>query len=154
MLEGLSGALFEPLDTLPDRLLSFTKFSFELLPHYSEGETLRPCRYLLHVLNLPQRQQRPFCTQNQNMCLGFEQFAGRMLFYRPFVLSRSGVRSSGKANLVCPVRALESYFRRTTQWRLWFSQEGFPPTKHTFSRWIVDTVPLAYNILAHGHLSL
>ncbi|MGL4804411.1 MAG: hypothetical protein ACRC15_04575, partial [Cetobacterium sp.] len=57
-----------------------------------------------------------------------------------------------KLNLLCPVRALDTYVHRTALWRkgeqllVCFGphNRGRPASKHTVSKWIVETISLAY----------
>ncbi len=53
---------------------------------------------------------------------------------------------------MCPVRALDTYVHRATQWRrsdqllvcVGPPRRGLPATKHTISRWIVETITACY----------
>ncbi|KAI2659312.1 tRNA-5-methyluridine(54) 2-sulfurtransferase [Labeo rohita] len=57
-----------------------------------------------------------------------------------------------KLNCMCPVRALDTYVHRAARWRksdqLFVcygpAKRGFPATKQTLSRWIVDAISTAY----------
>ncbi len=57
-----------------------------------------------------------------------------------------------KLNCMCPVRALDTYVHRATQWRrsdqllvcVGPPRRGLPATKHTISRWIVETITACY----------
>lgn len=60
--------------------------------------------------------------------------------------------SQTKLNLLCPVRALDMYVLRTAEFRkaeqlfLCFgsARKGFPATKQTLSKWIVEAISFAY----------
>ncbi len=57
-----------------------------------------------------------------------------------------------KLNLLCPVRALDAYAHRAAPWRkegqlfvcFGMPKKGFPATKQSMSRWVVETISLAY----------
>ncbi len=57
-----------------------------------------------------------------------------------------------KLNCMCPVRALDTYVHRATQWRrsdqllvcVGPPRRGLPASKHTISRWIVETITACY----------
>ncbi len=58
-----------------------------------------------------------------------------------------------KLNLLCPVRALDTYVHRAAPWHkadqlfVCFGppKKGCPATKQTISRWVVETISLAYD---------
>ncbi len=57
-----------------------------------------------------------------------------------------------KLNCMCPVRALDTYVHRAALWRrsdqllvcVGPPRRGLPATKHTISRWIVETITACY----------
>ncbi len=57
-----------------------------------------------------------------------------------------------KLNCMCPVRALDTYVHRATQWRrsdqllvcVGPPRRGLPASKHTIGRWIVETITACY----------
>ncbi len=57
-----------------------------------------------------------------------------------------------KLNCMCPVRALDTYVHRATQWRrsdqllvcVGPPRRGLPASKHTISRWIVEAITACY----------
>ncbi len=56
-----------------------------------------------------------------------------------------------KHNLVCPVRAMDTYVHRAALWKtdqlfVCFGppNKGFPANKQMLSRWLVETISLAY----------
>lgn len=71
-------------------------------------------------------------------------------FHPPPHVSAEG----GRLHLLCPVRALQIYLRKSSQWRrsdqllvcFGSPKRGLPATKQTVSNWIVQAIALAYQV--------
>ncbi|KAI2663377.1 Transposon Ty3-G Gag-Pol polyprotein [Labeo rohita] len=132
VLEALCGPPFEPIEEISDRLLTIKTV------------------LLIAITSL----KRVGDLQALSVAPSFLDFAPapRPVVLQAFCPPPFREPDQQKLNCMCPVRALDTYVHRAARWRksdqLFVcygpAKRGFPATKQTLSRWIVDAISTAY----------
>jgi len=148
--EGLSAAPFEPFHAVPEKFLTLKTVFILAISSLQRVGYLQALWVPTTCLEFAQGMVKPFLFPK----------TGYFPKVRPTYHGRhfAGILSSFQnhvqqnLNLFCPVRALDTYVHRAALWRkpdqlfvcFGSPKKGLPVSKQTFSKWIVETIFLAY----------
>ncbi len=152
MLEALCIPPFEPIEEISDRHLSLkTTFLLAITSLKRVGD-LQALSVAPSYLDFAPGLAKAFLYPRAGYTPKVPTTAPRPVVLQAFHPPPFRDSDQAKLNCMCPVRALDTYVHRATQWRrsdqllvcVGPPRRGLPATKHTISRWIVETITACY----------
>ncbi len=152
VLEALCIPPFEPIEEISDRHLSLkTTFLLAITSLKRVGD-LQALSVAPSYLDFAPGLAKAFLYPRAGYTPKVPTTAPRPVVLQAFHPPPFRDSDQAKLNCMCPVRALDTYVHRATQWRrsdqllvcVGPPRRGLPATKHTISRWIVETITACY----------
>ncbi|XP_026111570.1 uncharacterized protein LOC113088631 [Carassius auratus] len=152
VLEGLSRAPFEPLDSVSEKFLSFKTTFLLAISSLKRVGDLQALSVSPTCLEFAPGMVKAFLYPKQGYVPKVPTVVPRPIVLQAFCPPPFASSDQEKSNLLCPVRALDTYVHRTSSFRksdqlfVCFGSPkiGLPATKQTLSKWIVGAILLAY----------
>ncbi|XP_026100385.1 uncharacterized protein LOC113071237 [Carassius auratus] len=152
VLEGLSRAPFEPLDLVSEKFLSFKTTFLLAISSLKRVGDLQALSVSPTCLEFAPGMVKAFLYPKQGYVPKVPTVVPRPIVLQAFCPPPFASSDQEKSNLLCPVRALDTYVHRTSSFRksdqlfVCFGSPkiGLPATKQTLSKWIVGAILLAY----------
>ena len=152
VLEALCKPPFEPIEEISDRLLTLkTAFLLAISSLRRVGD-LQALSVAPSYLDFAPGLAKAFLYPRAGYVPKVPSSAPRPVMLQAFCPPPFREPDHRKLNCTCPVRALDAYVHRTALWRkadqllVCFGppKRGFPASKQTLSRWIVESISLAF----------
>ncbi|XP_053090651.1 uncharacterized protein LOC128318504 [Pangasianodon hypophthalmus] len=152
VLEALCKPPFQPIEEISDRLLTLkTAFLLAISSLRRVGD-LQALSVAPSYLDFVPGLAKAFLYPRAGYVPKVPSSAPRPVVLQAFCPPPFREPDHRKLNCTCPVRALDAYVHRTALWRkadqllVCFgpSKRGFPASKQTLSRWIVESISLAF----------
>ncbi len=152
VLEALCKPPFEPIEEISDRHLSLkTTFLLAITSLKRVGD-LQALSVAPSYLDFAPGLAKAFLYPRAGYTPKVPTTAPRPVVLQAFHPPPFRDSDQVKLNCMCPVRALDTYVHRATQWRrsdqllvcVGPPRRGLPASKHTISRWIVETITACY----------
>ncbi|XP_053090988.1 uncharacterized protein LOC128318536 [Pangasianodon hypophthalmus] len=152
VLEALCKPPFEPIEEISDRLLTLkTAFLLAISSLRRVGD-LQALSVAPSYLDFAPGLAKAFLYPRAGYVPKVPSSAPRPVVLQAFCPPPFREPDHRKLNCTCPVRALDAYVHRTALWRkadqllVCFGppKRGFPASKQTLSRWIVESISLAF----------
>ncbi|KAL0160825.1 hypothetical protein M9458_044550, partial [Cirrhinus mrigala] len=147
VLEALCGLPFEPIEEISDRHLTIKTVLLIAIIGDLQALSVAPS-----FLDFAPGLAKVFLHPRSGYIPKVPSSAPRPVVLQAFCPPPFREPDQQKLNCMCPVRALDTYVHRAAMWRksdqLFVcygpAKRGFPATKQTLSRWIVDAISTAY----------
>ncbi|KAI2653704.1 Transposon Ty3-G Gag-Pol polyprotein [Labeo rohita] len=152
VLEALCGPPFEPIEEISDRLLTIKTVLLIAITSLKRVGDLQALSVAPSFLDFAPGLAKAFLHPRSGYIPKVPSSAPRPVVLQAFCPPPFREPDQQKLNCMCPVRALDTYVHRAARWRksdqLFVcygpAKRGFPATKQTLSRWIVDAISTAY----------
>ncbi|KAI2647902.1 Transposon Ty3-G Gag-Pol polyprotein [Labeo rohita] len=152
VLEALCGPPFEPIEEISDRHLTIKTVLLIAITSLKRVGDLQALSVAPSFLDFAPGLAKAFLHPRSGYIPKVPSSAPRPVVLQAFCPPPFREPDQQKLNCMCPVRALDTYVHRAARWRksdqLFVcygpAKRGFPATKQTLSRWIVDAISTAY----------
>ncbi|KAL0164598.1 hypothetical protein M9458_040351, partial [Cirrhinus mrigala] len=152
VLEALCLPPFEPIEEISDRHLSIKTVLLLALSSLKRVGDLQALSVAPSFLDFAPGLSKAFLYPRAGYIPKVPSSAPRPVVLQAFCPPPFWDPDQQKLNCMCPVRALDTYVHRAAGWRksdqLFVCygppKKGFPASKQTLSRWIVDAISLSY----------
>ncbi|XDV39759.1 hypothetical protein PO909_008949 [Leuciscus waleckii] len=152
VLEGLSGAPFEPLESVSEKFLTFKTVFLLAISSLKRVGDLQALSVSPTCLEFAPGMVKEFLYPKQGYVPKVPTIIPRPIVLQAFCPPPFTSSDQEKLNLLCPVRALDTYVHRSSPWRksdqlfvcFGSPKKGLPASKQTVSEWIVEAISLAY----------
>ncbi|XP_073669465.1 uncharacterized protein [Paramisgurnus dabryanus] len=152
VLEGLSMAPFEPIETVPVKFVALKTVLLLAVTSLRRVGDLQALSVSPTCLEFAPGMVKAFLYPRPSYVPKVPTNVPRPVVLQALCPPPFRDRNQEKLNLVCPVRALDAYVHRSSLWRrseqlfvcFGSPKKGLPATKQTLSKWIVETISLAY----------
>ncbi|XDV35947.1 hypothetical protein PO909_005809 [Leuciscus waleckii] len=152
VLEGLSGAPFEPLESVSEKFLTFKTIFLLAISSLKRVGDLQALSVSPTCLEFAPGMVKAFLYPKQGYVPKVPTNIPRPIVLQAFYPPPFASLDQEKLNLLCPVRALDTYLHRAAQWRrsdqlfvcFGSPKKGLQASKQTISKWIVEAISLAY----------
>ncbi|KAI2655577.1 Transposon Ty3-G Gag-Pol polyprotein [Labeo rohita] len=152
VLEALCRPPFEPIEEISDRHLTIKTVLLIAITSLKRVGDLQALSVAPSFLDFAPGLAKPFLHPRPGYIPKVHSSAPRPVVLQAFCPPPFREPDQQKLNCMCPVRALDTYVHRAAMWRksdqLFVcygpAKRGFPATKQTLSRWIVDAISTAY----------
>ncbi|KAI2659094.1 ORF V: Enzymatic polyprotein [Labeo rohita] len=152
VLEALCRPPFEPIEEISDRHLTIKTVLLIAITSLKRVGDLQALSVALSFLDFAPGLAKAFLHPRSGYVPKVPSSAPRPVVLQAFCPPPFREPDQQKLNCMCPVRALDTYVHRAARWRksdqLFVcygpAKRGFPATKQTLSRWIVDAISTAY----------
>lgn len=154
VLEGLSTAPFEPLESVSDKFLTLKTVFLLAISSLKRVGDLQALSVSPTCLEFAPGMVKAFLYPKPGYIPKVLTNVPRPIVLQAFCPPPFVTPDQEKLNLLCPVRALDTYVHRAALWRkadqlfVCFGphNRGRPASKHTVSKWIVEAISLAYEV--------
>ncbi|KAI2664621.1 Transposon Ty3-G Gag-Pol polyprotein [Labeo rohita] len=152
VLEALCRPPFEPIEEISDRHLTIKTVLLIAITSLKRVGDLQALSVAPSFLDFAPGLAKAFLHPRSGYVPKVPSSAPRPVVLQAFCPPPFREPDQQKLNCMCPVRALDTYVHRAARWRksdqLFVcygpAKRGFPATKQTLSRWIVDAISTAY----------
>ncbi|KAI2667130.1 Transposon Ty3-G Gag-Pol polyprotein [Labeo rohita] len=152
VLEALCRPPFEPIEEISDRHLTIKTALLIAITSLKRVGDLQALSVAPSFLDFAPGLAKAFLHPRQGYIPKVPSSAPRPVVLQAFCPPPFREPDQQKLNCMCPVRALDTYVHRAAMWRksdqLFVcygpAKRGFPATKQSLSRWIVDAISTAY----------
>ncbi|KAI2655442.1 ORF V: Enzymatic polyprotein [Labeo rohita] len=152
VLEALCRPPFEPIEEISDRHLTIKTVLLIVITSLKRVGDLQALSVAPSFLDFAPGLAKAFLHPRPGYIPKVPSSAPRPVVLQAFCPPPFREPDQQKLNCMCPVRALDTYVHRAAMWRksdqLFVcygpAKRGFPATKQTLSRWIVDAISCAY----------
>ncbi|KAI2657596.1 Transposon Ty3-G Gag-Pol polyprotein [Labeo rohita] len=152
VLEALCRPPFEPIEEISDRHLTIKTVLLIAITSLKRVGDLQALSVAPSFLDFAPGLAKAFLHPRPGYIPKVPSSAPRPVVLQAFCPPPFREPDQQKLNCMCPVRALDTYVHRAAMWRksdqLFVcygpAKRGFPATKQTLSRWIVDAISTAY----------
>ncbi|KAL0183550.1 hypothetical protein M9458_019246, partial [Cirrhinus mrigala] len=152
VLEALCRPPFEPIEEISDRHLTIKTVLLIAITSLKRVGDLQALSVAPSFLDFAPGLAKAFLHPRSGYIPKVPSSAPRPVVLQAFCPPPFREPDQQKLNCMCPVRALDTYVHRAARWRksdqLFVcygpAKRGFPATKQTLSRWIVDAISTAY----------
>ncbi|KAI2658584.1 hypothetical protein H4Q32_016681 [Labeo rohita] len=152
VLEALCRPPFEPIEEISDRHLTIKTVLLIAITSLKRVGDLQALSVAPSFLDFAPGLAKAFLHPRSGYIPKVPSSAPRPVVLQAFCPPPFREPDQQKLNCMCPVRALDTYVHRAARWRKSVqlfvcygpAKRGFPATKQTLSRWIVDAISTAY----------
>ncbi|KAL0151772.1 hypothetical protein M9458_052923 [Cirrhinus mrigala] len=152
VLDSLCRAPFEPLDQVPDRLLTIKTAVLLALASLKRVGDLQALSVAPSCIDFAPGLAKVFLFPRAGYVPKVPFVPPQPIVLQAFCPPPFREADQERLHCLCPVRALDTYIRRTTLWRksdqllVCFGppRRGLPASRQTLSRWIVDAISTSY----------
>ncbi|KAI2651171.1 Transposon Ty3-G Gag-Pol polyprotein [Labeo rohita] len=152
VLEALCRPPFEPIEEIPDRLLTIKTALLLALTSLKRVGDLQALSVAPSHLEFAPGMTKAFLYPRPGYVPKVPTSTPQPVVLQAFCPPPFRKPNQQKQNCICPVRALDAYVHRAALWRkseqLFVCygppKKGSPATKQTISRWIVDAISTSY----------
>ena len=150
VLQGLSGHPFEPLETVPDKILTLKTVLLMALSSLKRVGDLQALSVSPSCMDFAPGFVKVLLRPRPNYV---PKVASNPFHFQQTVLEALPPAGTGSEDLsLCPVRALKTYVDRSASWResdqlfvcFGHKNRGHAVTKQRMSHWLVEAISLAY----------
>ncbi|XP_051759480.1 uncharacterized protein LOC127517619 isoform X1 [Ctenopharyngodon idella] len=159
VLEGLVETPFEPLESVSDKLLTLKMFFLMAITSLKRIGDLQALSVVPSCLDFAPGMVKAILHPHPDYLPKVPFSTLHPVIFEAFCPPPFTTPDQERLHRLCPVRALQTYVHRTSQWRK--SEQlfvchgghnrGAAVTKQTMSHWVRDAIALAYE--ARGHTS-
>lgn len=154
VLEGLSVAPFEPIETVKEKFLTLKTAFFLPITSLESAGGLQALSVYPTCLAFAPGMVKPFIYSKPGYVTKVPSNVLQPIVFQAFCLPPCRDQDQEKLKPVCPVRALDPYVDRAALWRktdqLFFCfgspKKGLPASKQPVSKWIVEAISLASEV--------
>ncbi|KAI2646912.1 hypothetical protein H4Q32_025038 [Labeo rohita] len=151
-VEALCRPPFEPIEEISDRHLTIKTVLLIAITSLKRAGDLQALSVAPSFLDFAPGLAKAFLHPRPGYIPKVPSSAPRPVVLQAFCPPPFREPDQQKLNCMCPIRALDTYVHRAAMWRksdqLFVcygpAKRGFPATKQTLSRWIVDAISSAY----------
>ncbi|XDV47155.1 hypothetical protein PO909_016859 [Leuciscus waleckii] len=152
VLEGLSVAPFEPLDSVSEKFLTLKTVLLLAISSLNDVSLNKGPIGIPSCLEFAPGMVKAFLYPKPGYFPKVPTNVLRPIVLQAFCPPPFKDQGQEKVNLICPVRALDTYVHRAALWRksdqllvcFGSPKKGLPASKQTVSKWIVEAISLAY----------